>query len=173
MAKMADFFESHDIENWRDAYSMTIDLPVTDMFKRFESVVRKKEEFKDITATKEFWSFVCMVCWRHSERGSVQKFLAMGMFDLMHESMCRFGDENVGIHIIVEMVDMLHMISAWDDVCMNDIMDAVFKTEESKTFALFCIEECHPVDHCRFKDYVKSYQIKSRPPMIKSARAHT
>lgn len=167
---MADFFESHDIENWRDAYSMTIDLPVTDMFKGFESVVRKKEDFKDITATKEFWNFVSTFCWRHGESGSVKKFLDMGMFDLMHESMCRLGDENVGITGVYQMVDMLHMISVWDHVCMNDIMDVVFKTEESKTFALVCIEEYHPEDHCRFKDYVKSYQIKSRPPMIKSAR---
>lgn len=166
---MADLFESHDIEDWRYAYNKAIHLPVADMFKGFESVVRRKDEFKDITATKAFWDFVNGVCWRHGESGSVQKFLGMGMFDLMHESMCRVGDENGGIHIIVEMVSMLRMISRWDDVCMNDIMDVVFKTKESKTFALICIEDYSNEDMA-FEKYVRSYQIVTRSPMIKSAR---
>jgi len=167
---MADLFESHDIETWRDAYWKTFNLPAADVFKGLESIVRTKEERKDITATKEFWYFVCMVCWRHGETGSVQKFLDMGMFDLMHESMCRFGDENVGIPSMKEMVDTLRMISQWDHVCMNDIMDAVFKTEESKTFALFCIEEYQTENDNGFRTYVRSYKIKSPSPMIKSAR---
>ena len=166
---MAALFESHDIEKWRDAYDKTIDLPVADTFKGFESVVRRKDEFKDITAMKAFWHFVDLVCWRHGESGSMQKFLDMGMFDLMHEIMCRVGDEKDGIAIISEMVNMLRMISRWDGICMNDIMDAVFKTEESKTFALICIEE-HLYEDMAFESYVRSYEIKSRSPMIKSAR---